>query len=71
MLLMDMKAQMQVLAHHQQQILVQMSKNGNFGGKLMSKLLDGIILPLQAMDQLLTVQKKTLSRSQDDKQMLV
>jgi len=57
-LLMDMKAQMQVLAHQQQQIMSQLAKNGNFGGKPTPKLPDGIVLPLQVIDQLMTLERK-------------
>jgi len=62
-LLMYMKAQMQVLAHQHQ-----LAKNGNFGGKPTPKLPDGIVLPLQVIDQLMTLERK-LTRSQEEKQM--
>ena len=70
-LLMDLKSQVQVLAHQQQQILAQLSKNGSTGGsKAAPKLPDGVVLPLDRMEQVTSLERR-LTRSPEDKHMLV
>lgn len=61
---------MQTLAHQQQQILTEVSKNRRAAFKPTPTLPDGIILPVQTMEQLAVLEKK-LKRSPEDKQMLV
>ena len=68
-LLMELKSQMQVLAHQQQQILAQLSKNTS-SSRPTPKLPDGVVLPLIGMEQLTGLERK-LTRSPEDKQMLV
>jgi len=70
-LLMELKSQMQMLANHQQQILAQLSKNTNTSSsKPTPKLPNGVVLSLIRMDQLTGLERK-LTRSPEDKQMLV
>jgi len=68
-LMMEMKSQMQLLAHQQQEILTELQKRSR-GIKPTPKLPDGIVLPLQTVEQIIAVEKK-LKRSPEDKQMLV
>lgn len=68
---MELKSQMQVLAHQQQQMMAMLSKTGGTGGsKPVPKLPEGVVLPLNTFDQLTRLERK-LSRSQEDQQMLV
>ena len=68
-LMMEMKSQIQLLAHQQQEILTELQKRSH-GIKPTPKLPDGIVLPLQTVEQITAVEKK-LKRSPEDKQMLV
>jgi len=66
-LLLELKSQMQTLAHQQQQILTKVAKNRTAALKPMPTLPDGIVLPLQSMEQVTTLEKK-MKRSPEDKQ---
>jgi len=54
-LLLELKSQMQTLAHQQQQILTKVAKNRTAALKPMPTLPDGIVLPLQSMEQVTTL----------------
>jgi len=68
-LLMELKSQVQAIAHHQQQIMMELGKSKN-GVKSVPKLPEGVLLPLTTAEQL-TVLEKRLKRHPDDKQQLV
>jgi len=66
-LLMDLKSQVQVLAHQQPQILAQLLKTGSTGGsKAAPKLPDGVVLPLNRTEQVTSLERR-LTRSPEDK----
>jgi len=68
-LLMELKSQVQLIAHQQHQIMVELGKSKN-GVKSVPKLTEGVLLPLTTAEQL-TVLEKRLKRHPDDKQQLV
>ena len=72
-LLIELKSQVQVLAHQQQQMMAQLAKTGGTSGSSFRpppKLPDSVVLPLSTIVQLTSLERK-LRRSLEDKQMLV
>jgi len=72
-LLIELKSQVQVLAHQQQQMMAQLAKTGSTAGSSFRpapKLPDGVVLLLNTIEQLMSLERK-LRRSPEDKQMLV
>jgi len=64
-LLIELKSQVQVLAHQQQQIMAQLAKTGGTAGssfRLAPNLPDGVVLPLNTIEQLTSLERKKTSR---------